>query len=67
MLTAWGIGLGITVGIKMVITMACRKIQYRAFYRIRPAAANVSALGRLSSVFLGCIVRDGVSLLTKLQ
>ena len=44
LLTAWGIGLGITIGIKMVVTKSCRQIQYRSYYRIKPAAARISSL-----------------------
>lgn len=51
-LTAWGLGLGITIGIKMVITMICQSIQYRAFFRIRPQAARLSTLA-LECWFIG--------------
>ena len=43
-LLAWGIGLSVTIGLKMVLTMGCRAVQYRSFYRIRPHAANISSL-----------------------
>jgi len=61
-LTAWGLGLGITVTLKMMLTMFCRSIQYRSFYRIRPLAAPLSSLalecwyiGLGGSVLLGRI------------
>lgn len=43
-LLAWGLGLSITMGLKMVLTMGCRRVQYRNFYRIRRHSANLSAL-----------------------
>lgn len=52
LLTAWGIGLGITIGIKMVVTKSCRKLQYRSYYRIKPAAARISSLA-LECWFIG--------------
>lgn len=61
---SWGLGLGITMGLKMVLTMSCRRVQYRSFYRIRPHAANLSALalecwyaGLGGSVLLGRITQ----------
>uniref|UniRef100_A0A7S2VG97 Uncharacterized protein n=1 Tax=Entomoneis paludosa TaxID=265537 RepID=A0A7S2VG97_9STRA len=44
LLTAWGIGLTITIMIKMFVTKACRQVQYRSYYRIRPVAARISSL-----------------------
>jgi len=56
------IGLSITVGLKMLLTMTCRVIQYRKFYRVRPHAAKLSSialecwhLGLGSSVLLARI------------
>jgi hypothetical protein len=43
-LTAWCIGLGFTCGLKYLLTLSCRLVQYRSFYRIRPSGANISAL-----------------------
>jgi hypothetical protein len=51
-LAALCIGLGATIGMKMVITRACRKRQYRAFFRIQPRAARVSSLA-LECWFIG--------------
>jgi len=45
MLLAWCIGLCITMGLKMVLTMFCRSINYRCFYRIRPLGAALFSLG----------------------
>jgi hypothetical protein len=52
LLVAWGIGLGITIGLKVVMTSFCRKEFFRAFYRIRPAKANLSTLA-LECWFIG--------------
>lgn len=41
---AWGIGLTITVGAKMILTMFCGKNYWKGFYRRRPAASNISSL-----------------------
>lgn len=41
---AWAIGLSITVGAKMVLTMICGTNYWKSFYRSRPAASNVSSL-----------------------
>jgi hypothetical protein len=41
---AWGIGLTITVGFKMILTMFCGKNYWKGFYRRRPAASNISSL-----------------------
>ena len=43
-LLAWGLGLSVTMGLKMIMTMSFRRAQYRSFYRIRPHFANLSAL-----------------------
>jgi len=43
-LLAWGLGLSVTIGLKMLLTMSCRAVEYRSFYRIRPHAANITAL-----------------------
>ena len=51
-LTAWLLGLGVTILLKMIITMICQKVQYRAFFRIRPKAARVSSLA-LECWFIG--------------
>ena len=51
-LLAWGIGLGITCGLKYVLTLGCRKAQYRGFYRVRPAAASLTSLA-LECWFIG--------------
>ena len=50
--TAWLLGLGVTIGLKMAMTMICQKVQYRAFFRIRPRAARVSSLA-LECWFIG--------------
>jgi hypothetical protein len=44
LLSAWGIGLSITILAKVVLTTFCRKKFYRAFYRVRPGIANISSL-----------------------
>jgi hypothetical protein len=44
LLVAWGLGLGITVGLKMFLTMLCGKNFWKGLYRRRPASANVSSL-----------------------
>jgi hypothetical protein len=41
---AWGLGLVITIVIKMILTTTCRKQFYSAFYRKHPIYANVSSL-----------------------
>lgn len=51
-LTAWLLGLGVTIGLKMVLTGICQKAQYRAFFRIRPRAARISSLA-LECWFIG--------------
>eukprot|EP00523_Entomoneis_sp_CCMP467_P022496 CAMPEP_0168835406 /NCGR_PEP_ID=MMETSP0727-20121128/4078_1 /TAXON_ID=265536 /ORGANISM="Amphiprora sp., Strain CCMP467" /LENGTH=1255 /DNA_ID=CAMNT_0008888763 /DNA_START=124 /DNA_END=3891 /DNA_ORIENTATION=- len=52
LLTFWGIGLTITIVIKMLITQTCRQVQYRAYFRVRPAAARISSLA-LECWFIG--------------
>ena len=52
MVLAWGLGLGVTIGLKMLLTMTCRAVLYRSFFRTRPTAANVSSLGRFGSALL---------------
>jgi hypothetical protein len=52
LIVAWGIGLGITIGIKVIMTSFCRKQFFRAFYRINPAKANLATLA-LECWFIG--------------
>jgi hypothetical protein len=52
LLLAWGIGIGITCGIKYVLTLFCRKSYFRSFMRVRPGAANISTLA-LECWFIG--------------
>ena len=52
LLLAWGIGLGVTILLKMVLTSFCRKSFYRAFYRLKPGRANLSSLA-LECWFIG--------------
>jgi hypothetical protein len=52
LLVAWGIGLTVTIVLKMVITTFCRKRFYRAFYRLNPARSNLSLLA-LECWFIG--------------
>ena len=63
-LLTWGIGLAITVGLKMLVTTACRSVQYRAYYRIKPASARITSLalecwhiGLAASVLIGRITQ----------
>ncbi|KAL7565528.1 hypothetical protein ACA910_003808 [Epithemia clementina (nom. ined.)] len=51
-LLAWCIGIGVTVGLKMLLTMTCRAMQYKSFYRTRPFSANFSSLA-LECWYLG--------------
>jgi hypothetical protein len=51
-LTVWGAGLGVTCGLKFLLTLTCRSAQYRAFYRIRPSGASLSSLA-LECWYLG--------------
>jgi hypothetical protein len=52
LLLAWGIGLTITIVLKMVVTTLCRKRFYRAFYRTNPGRSNLSILA-LECWFIG--------------
>jgi hypothetical protein len=52
LLSAWAIGLTITIVLKMVLTTFCRKRFFRAFYRVYPGAANISSLA-LECWYLG--------------
>jgi hypothetical protein len=52
LLMAWGIGLTITIVLKMVVTGYFRKKTYRAYYRVNPKVGNISALA-LECWFLG--------------
>ena len=52
LLTAWGIGLTITIMLKVLLTAFFRKQFYRAFYRLHPGRANLSILG-LECWFIG--------------
>lgn len=44
LLIAWGLGLTVTIVVKMILVKVCRKKFYRAFYRTRPSAANMATL-----------------------
>jgi hypothetical protein len=52
LVVAWGLGLAITIGLKVLITSLCRKKFFRAFYRQNPRGANISALA-LECWFIG--------------
>lgn len=52
LILAWGIGLGITIELKVLLTGFCRKRFFRAFYRVNPGKANLSALA-LECWFIG--------------
>ena len=52
LLLAWGIGLTITIVLKMVVTAYFRKKAYRAYYRVSPKLGNISALA-LECWFIG--------------
>ena len=52
LLLAWGIGLTITIVLKMVVTGYFRKKAYRAYYRVSPKLGNISALA-LECWFIG--------------
>jgi len=71
---AWGIGLTITILLKMILTIVCRKQFYRAFYRIKPGRMNWSSLalecwfiglgggvlvGRITQFLLACTIWIG--------
>ena len=43
-LIGWGLGLGITIGLKMIITMCARAQHQQSLYRRKPRAANVTGL-----------------------
>jgi hypothetical protein len=51
-LLVWGIGLTVTIVLKMILTTFCRKQFFRAFYRVYPGRANISTLA-LECWFLG--------------
>ena len=51
-LLAWGLGIGATIGLKMVLTIFCRKSAFRSFMRIRPRVANVSSIA-LETWYIG--------------
>ena len=51
-LLAWLLGLGVTIGLKVIMTMICQQAQYRALFRIRPKGARLSALA-LECWFIG--------------
>lgn len=51
-LLAWSIGLSVTCGLKFVLTLGCRRAQYRGFYRTRPASASLASLA-LECWFIG--------------
>jgi hypothetical protein len=51
-LLAWGIGLTVTIVLKMILTTFCRKQFFRAFYRVYPGRANISSLA-LECWFIG--------------
>jgi len=51
-LIAWGLGITVTILLKVFLTKACRARYYRAFYRTNPANANLSTLA-LECWFLG--------------
>ena len=52
LILAWGIGLTITIVLKMVMTSFCRKRFFRAFYRLYPGRANFTTLA-LECWFIG--------------
>ncbi|KAG7345144.1 hypothetical protein IV203_032675 [Nitzschia inconspicua] len=51
-LLAWGIGLTVTITLKMILTTFCRKQFFRAFYRSKPGQMNISSLA-LECWFIG--------------
>jgi hypothetical protein len=51
-LLAWGIGIGITVGIKYVLVLFFRKKNFKSFRRVRQRAANITSLA-LECWFIG--------------
>eukprot|EP00934_Nitzschia_sp_Nitz4_P003806 Nitzschia sp. Nitz4//scaffold23_size168460//147873//151411//NITZ4_002247-RA/size168460-snap-gene-0.128-mRNA-1//1//CDS//3329543719//3796//frame0 len=44
LILAWAIGLAITILLKMLLTTLCRRRFFRAFYRVFPGRANLTAL-----------------------
>jgi hypothetical protein len=52
LLLAWGIGLTVTIVLKMIVTGYFRKKTYRAYYRVSPKLGNISALA-LECWFIG--------------
>jgi hypothetical protein len=52
LLTAWGLGLLITIILKMILVKYCRKRNYAGFYRTNPMGANLVALA-LECWFIG--------------
>lgn len=51
-LVAWGLGLAITISLKMVLTKTCHESHFRSFYRLRPRSANFTSLA-LETWFIG--------------
>lgn len=43
-LCGWGLGLGITIGLKVLLTLFCRKRFFRSFYRISEGGSNMASL-----------------------
>ena len=52
LLLAWYIALMLTITLKVLLPCACRKRHFRAWYRVKPGQANLSALA-LECWFLG--------------
>ena len=52
LLLAWGLGLTITIVLKMVAVMYCRRQQYAGFYRTKPKGADLTVLA-LECWFIG--------------
>lgn len=48
----WGLGLTITIAVKMVLVTTCQNSMYRSFYRIKPRSANLSIMA-LECWFIG--------------
>ena len=48
----WGLGLTITVMLKVVLVKTCRTTMYKSFFRTKPKSANLSALA-LECWFIG--------------